>query len=258
MTGADRALVAREPRLPGLAVLLDDDAFAELLATRLPHAGIRSAHATYVRYKPGTSCLVSYRVRTGAGERIVHARAERDDAAGRLRQLATLAGAPSSLGPGALVVPEGALAVLPALGGLAGAPAAPLHRDLHDGQVLIAADGGIGVLDFDTLAAGDPALDLANLLVHFELRSAQGACTPSRAAARRGADAGLRRRSLPGRPHGRVRGRDPSPTGMRVRLPPALAAHPDAAPRRACYPGVGRVRARMRASSSVNENGLTR
>lgn len=64
-----------------------------------------------------------------------------------------------------------------AVGGL-GAPerAVPLHRDLHDKQILIGAEGSVGLIDFDTLAAGDPALDLANLLVHLELRALQGHC----------------------------------------------------------------------------------
>lgn len=61
-------------------------------------------------------------------------------------------------------------------------PAAPrrpvlVHRDMHDGQLLLAAgpDGPeTGVLDFDLMALGDPALDLANLLVHLELRARQG------------------------------------------------------------------------------------
>lgn len=64
-----------------------------------------------------------------------------------------------------------------------------LHRDLHDKQVLLAADddrdddsegavpdAGAGVLDLDLLAVGDPALDLANLLVHLDLRVQQGRC----------------------------------------------------------------------------------
>lgn len=38
------------------------------------------------------------------------------------------------------------------------------------------------MLDFDTLAAGEGALDLANLLVHLELRALQGHCTAARAA----------------------------------------------------------------------------
>jgi Phosphotransferase enzyme family len=85
----------------------------------------------------------------------------------------------------------------------------PAHRDLHDKQIFL--DGGpraslampasriagfardpsattgrpdglethapsVGLLDFDTLAAAEPALDLANLLVHLDLRALQGEC----------------------------------------------------------------------------------
>lgn len=57
------------------------------------------------------------------------------------------------------------------------------HRDLHDGQLLV-ADGRLGLLDPDTLAAAEPALDLANLLVHLQLRVEQGllAAEPAREA----------------------------------------------------------------------------
>jgi hypothetical protein len=48
-----------------------------------------------------------------------------------------------------------------------------LHRDLHDGQLLVDGDR-VGIIDCDLLAVGDPALDLANLLVHLELRGQQG------------------------------------------------------------------------------------
>ncbi|MBZ2196806.1 phosphotransferase family protein [Occultella gossypii] len=51
-----------------------------------------------------------------------------------------------------------------------------LHRDLHDKQLLTAGDD-VGMLDLDLLAVGDPALDLANLLVHLELRAKQGLTT---------------------------------------------------------------------------------
>ena len=50
-----------------------------------------------------------------------------------------------------------------------GVPPAPLHRDLHLGQ-LVARGDGVAVLDWDLHAAGDPALDLANLLVYLETR----------------------------------------------------------------------------------------
>jgi len=68
---------------------------------------------------------------------------------------------------------------------LAGLPCetAFLHRDLHDKQVVVDDDGVVGVLDLDLAATGEPALDLANLLVHLELRSVQGLCPPARARA---------------------------------------------------------------------------
>jgi aminoglycoside phosphotransferase (APT) family kinase protein len=54
-------------------------------------------------------------------------------------------------------------------------PAVPLHRDLHDGQVLIDETGHVAILGFESLAAGEGALDLANLLVHLELSELLGA-----------------------------------------------------------------------------------
>lgn len=66
---------------------------------------------------------------------------------------------------------------------------AVLHRDLHDKQLLVDDRHGVGVLDLDLLAVGEPALDLANLLVHLELRARQGRVTG--VAARTTADAVL-------------------------------------------------------------------
>jgi hypothetical protein len=60
--------------------------------------------------------------------------------------------------------------------------AVPVHRDLHDQQLLW--DGSrMGLIDCDTLAAGDPAGDVANVLAHLDLRQAQQLLTPARAAA---------------------------------------------------------------------------
>jgi streptomycin 6-kinase len=68
---------------------------------------------------------------------------------------------------------------------LSGSPAelVVLHRDLHDKQVLLEDSGPVGLLDLDLAACGDPALDLANLLVHVELRALQGHCSDARARA---------------------------------------------------------------------------
>lgn len=50
-----------------------------------------------------------------------------------------------------------------------------VHRDLHEKQLMIDPDTGeVGLLDFDTAAFGDPALDIANLSVHLQLHRAQG------------------------------------------------------------------------------------
>ena len=47
-----------------------------------------------------------------------------------------------------------------------------LHRDYHDKQILI--DGSrAGLIDFDTLCLGDPALDLGNFLAHLRLSELQ-------------------------------------------------------------------------------------
>ena len=53
-----------------------------------------------------------------------------------------------------------------------------LHRDLHDKQLLLDDDGRIGLIDVDTLARGERALDVANVLAHLELREAQGLLLP--------------------------------------------------------------------------------
>lgn len=58
-----------------------------------------------------------------------------------------------------------------------------LHRDLYDKQTFFCRNQPVGLLDFDTLARGEPALDIANALVHFELRTLQRRLTAEKAAA---------------------------------------------------------------------------
>ena len=62
-------------------------------------------------------------------------------------------------------------------------PTALLHRDFFDKQVIVQPDGRLGILDFDTLAVGEPALDVANAAVHMELRAIQGLCSMAHADA---------------------------------------------------------------------------
>jgi hypothetical protein len=75
----------------------------------------------------------------------------------------------------------------------AATPLACAHRDLHDGQLLL-TDDDLAVLDPDTLSRAEPALDLANLMVHLDLRVAQGLLSP---AARTCARAALLRGAAP-------------------------------------------------------------
>ena len=57
------------------------------------------------------------------------------------------------------------------------------HRDLHDKQVLVdPGSGSLGIIDCDTLAVAEPALDLANLSVHLDFRVAQGLLSADAAA----------------------------------------------------------------------------
>lgn len=51
-----------------------------------------------------------------------------------------------------------------------------LHRDYYDKQIVLGEDGREGLLDLDTLAYGERELDVANALVHLELRRLQGRC----------------------------------------------------------------------------------
>lgn len=61
---------------------------------------------------------------------------------------------------------------------------AVIHRDFFDKQLILTPEGAIAILDFDTLASGDPALDVANYLAHVRLRAIQRgwSCEMTRAA----------------------------------------------------------------------------
>jgi aminoglycoside phosphotransferase (APT) family kinase protein len=71
----DAELARRDAALPGLATLLDCRAFTEALRSRAPHLDSGPARPTYVRYKPGVSCLVGYRLGDAEGATTVTARA---------------------------------------------------------------------------------------------------------------------------------------------------------------------------------------
>lgn len=81
----DLALARRDAQIPGLAVVLDPD---EVLALAARSGGTPAvaARATYVRYKPATSCVVGYELATTAGPVFVYAKAHARVAAAKLHK----------------------------------------------------------------------------------------------------------------------------------------------------------------------------
>jgi aminoglycoside phosphotransferase (APT) family kinase protein len=96
----DADLVQRDPALPGLAIVLDPEAFVGALRRSLPDADLGAARITYVKYKPGTNCLVGYRL-TVAGTIVeVYAKAYGVNAAKKLQKAHEQPGQPGALGQG--------------------------------------------------------------------------------------------------------------------------------------------------------------
>jgi Ser/Thr protein kinase RdoA (MazF antagonist) len=67
----------------------------------------------------------------------------------------------------------------------------PIHRDAHPGQFIVQPDRAL-VIDVDTFALGDPAIDLGNYSAHLSLQGAEEVSEELLAAY--GADRALRRR----------------------------------------------------------------
>ena len=80
LSRADAALVQWDAAIPGLALLLDPDGFAETLAAHPLAPEFDSVELMYVRYKPGTNCLADFRLRCGDRETRMYAKAFRSDA----------------------------------------------------------------------------------------------------------------------------------------------------------------------------------
>ena len=67
LSPADAHLIRRDPALPDLSLLLNPVAFGERLRADFPQRELGKGRATYVRYKPATSCLVAYRFESPSG-----------------------------------------------------------------------------------------------------------------------------------------------------------------------------------------------
>jgi hypothetical protein len=97
----------------------------------------------------------------------------------------------------------------------------PLHRDLHDGQILVDANGDVALLDLDTLAAGEAALDVGQPPGPPRACRAPGSLRARARGRGRGGVSGRLRRAPAVRPSRRPRRRRrrAAASGLRARLP---------------------------------------
>lgn len=65
---AELALIARDPALPGLGLLLSNERLLAALHTLPAFAHARALKGTYLRYKPGTSCILALEITLAGGE----------------------------------------------------------------------------------------------------------------------------------------------------------------------------------------------
>ena len=111
MLSPDDATLVHRAAIPGLALVLDPEAVADRVASVLPALGVTGATATYVRYKPATSCVVGYRLAVPGGQ--LHGYVRTSVAPGDEKLVKVVDGtrrhsrgevAAALLGPGAVVV----------------------------------------------------------------------------------------------------------------------------------------------------------
>jgi tRNA A-37 threonylcarbamoyl transferase component Bud32 len=82
----DTEVARRDPEIPGLPLLLDVESFRKRINLARPALDITDLIANYVRYKPHTSCLVSYKAESRSGQLELYAKAIRSDSQSKLKK----------------------------------------------------------------------------------------------------------------------------------------------------------------------------
>ncbi len=108
---ADAELAARDPALPGLALLLDAGALGEAINAAFPGAHLTHVEKHYLRYKPGMNCLAAYRARRDGQPITFHAKAHGADTEVKLGKAGKRAGVAVADLPGRLVLAEHGIVV---------------------------------------------------------------------------------------------------------------------------------------------------
>lgn len=112
LSADDTCLIRRDPLLPGLPILLDSDAFLEVLRRRLPQVDVRKAQSRYIRYKKHTHCLMTYRLDVGGRIVDIHAKAYSLSGRGKLLKDAGQPEVSGPLGSGRILLENQAILVL--------------------------------------------------------------------------------------------------------------------------------------------------
>lgn len=107
----DAALAERDPMLPALATVLDPVAFSTLIGQLVEGATPASACITYLRYKPGASCLVGYQLDMDGASLDVYAIARPRDAHDKFAKARKRVSVPGALGRGRIVIEDQGLIV---------------------------------------------------------------------------------------------------------------------------------------------------
>ncbi len=107
----DARIVAREPEIPGMRLVLDREALGETLARAVPSVRLEALEIQYVRYKPGANCLAAGVLRVEGSPVWVACKAHRSRSVEKLAKPLQKPGVPGPLGPGRVVLRDQALVV---------------------------------------------------------------------------------------------------------------------------------------------------
>ncbi|MFQ5686712.1 MAG: phosphotransferase [Candidatus Scalindua sp.] len=104
-------LIQRDQKIPGLALLLDPDAFVDAIRPYIEEKGFFKATVTYIRYKPSTNCLVAYKLRIAEESIYIYAKAHGSDAAIHLKNAREKKCIPVRYGPGVICIDDMGIAI---------------------------------------------------------------------------------------------------------------------------------------------------
>jgi len=112
LSAADADLVRRAAAIPGLATVLDPEAFVAALRHAAPEADLRTARVTRVKLRPGAFCRVTYRVDVAGSELDLDVRACGPGDLARWLAEGPRARVPGALGPGRIVLRDCATLIM--------------------------------------------------------------------------------------------------------------------------------------------------